>query len=117
MSNITSADARRLDQLKMRWREIRMEKLQRQLNNTALGFAENCADVYEELFGGDLMVISDEYIHEDLYSGYSMRFRAKEFVSEQRMIDLQTVFADKLNQTMDFNIISNNEFEMFVMVD
>ena len=117
MANITPADARRLDQLKLRWREIRMEKLRKQLDDSAMEFAENCAEAYEELFGGDLAVISSEYIHEANYSGYNMRFRAKEFISEQRMIDLQSVFAEKLNHTMDFQILSDNEFEMFVTVD
>lgn len=117
MANITQADARRLDQLKLRWREIRMKKLQSQLNDTARDFAESCAEVYAELYGEHLSVISAEYVHEDSYSGYMMRFCSNGYVSEDRMIDLQSNFAEKLNKTMDFKILSDNEFEMFIMMD
>lgn len=94
-----------------------MEKLRWQLDNAVLEFAESCAEAYEELFGGDLTVISSEYIHEDSYYGYEMQFRGKEFISEQGMINFQSACAEELNKTMDFKITSNNEFEMFVMVD
>ena len=117
MANITQADARRLDQLKLRWREIRMEKLRRQLDDTARDFAGSCAEAYTELYGETLSIISAEYVQEDSYTGYLMRFRSNGYISEQRMIDLQTNFAEQLNKTMDFKILSDSEFEMFVLMD
>ena len=115
MADISKEDARRIYQLQMRWHGIKMQKLQQEINDVAMEYAENFAELYAEVFGGEIIPISSESINDESYSGFRMMFLGIDPVSEQIMIEWQDIIFQKLHLMIDFKIISEDEFELFVM--
>ena len=117
MRDVSPAEAERLDYLKCRWTEVRMEKLRKKLDDFALEYALQYVNLYEEIYGDKLYIQNAKYVDHDYYPGFLLRIisDSDSCFDLERLTEYHPIIAERLESKIDFRIISNDEIEVFIM--